>query len=262
MSLLVNTTNADYHADRTRLSSSQLKLLLKSPEQYYKEYILGLKTVEVHDKFTFGTLVHTLVLEPEKMLTDYAVFEGLRRSGAAWEKFQEQNNNKTLITVPQLNAAEELLRNYQQVKTATTILAGGLSEHNILGEVLGVPGKARADKINLDLNYIVDVKTSSAVSDLEVFRQTCDAFMYDLSAAYYCELARQAYGRLFDFYFVVFSKLDKQVKVYKASSNFLSEGTAKYTQALVLYKKCKESGIWAAEQPTQALEIDAEIEEL
>lgn len=86
----INTaTNREYHSDKSYLSSSSFKLLLQSPAQFHKEHNLGERKVEEEkEHFTAGSLLHTIVLEPHLVDTEYVVFPGLRRAGAQWDAFK------------------------------------------------------------------------------------------------------------------------------------------------------------------------------
>lgn len=259
---LTKASNAEYHKDNTHLSSSSIKMLLKNPAQYYQEYILGNKSTESRPQFDEGSFVHTLVLEPEKV-ADYAVFPGLRKSGKAWEEFQAANKGKIILSAPQVNRCEQLYKSYASLPVATALLQGGSPEFTMTGKMLDVPVKARADYINIDKKYIVDIKTTSMPSDSEIFRHTIREYGYDLSAALYCQIAHDNFNSLFDFYWIVISKSDMMTNVYKASSQTLSEGAALVTAGLVLYKKCKASGVWDFEQPRPSFDsADYEVIEL
>lgn len=260
---LIDSTNTAYHANKSHLSSSMLKLLLKSPEDFYNKWF-GASTAEPErDVFTEGSFVHTLLLEPQKVATEYAVFEGLRKQGKAWETFKEANFGKVLLSSPQVRRCEELAHAALALPVAVDLLTGGLAEHTMVSSILSTPVKARADYINIDKSYIVDVKTTSMPSDSEIFRLTVDTYLYQLSAALYCQIAHDTYGKLFDFYFIVLSKDDKMCHVYKASSNTLSIGAALVTQAIVKYKQCTATGNWRNEQAKQSFSTQAyEVEEV
>lgn len=247
--ILLNSTNAEYHSDRTSLSSSNLKLLLTDPARFHREWVLNqAPPQEQRAVFDEGSYVHSLILEPDKV-SQYAIFNGLRKAGKAFEDFVAANPGKIILTAPQVNRCKQLANSYGSLPVATKMLEKGIPEFTMLSEILGVPVKARADWINIEEGYIVDVKTTSAVSDLDVFRMTCEQYKYALSAALYCQIAFNNFGKLFDFYFIVLSKADMCANVYKASSDFLTYGASQVTQALVTYNKCKESGIWSLEQP-------------
>jgi exodeoxyribonuclease VIII len=240
--------NAQYHSNRTHLNSSALKLLLKSPEQFYAEWFQGIKERVYSAVFAEGSLTHSLILEPEKVQQEYAFYEGLRKQGERWEEFKKANDDKSVLSLAQKLRCERYVDAYRARVEAVHILQNGLAEHTMAAEVLDVPVKARADYINIDAGYIVDVKTTSMPMGIDYFKTTVGEYDYDLSAALYCQIAYECYGKLFDFYFIVISKADLVCDIYKCSSDTLSNGTAKMTQALVLYKRCLASGLWVANQ--------------
>lgn len=261
--ILTGSTNVEYHANKTHLSGSNLKMLLKAPQQFYVERILGQgEQQEERDVFSEGSFVHSLVLEPDQM-AHYAVFSGLRKAGAAWEQFKEANKGKTILSMPQVNRCEALAKSALAMPTAIKMLSKGCAEHTMVADILGVLCKARADWINIEDGYILDVKTTAMPSDKDVFAQTVSEYEYALSAALYCQIAYEVYGKLFDFYFLVLSKADKGANIYKASSDLLSFGAARMTTALVLYKQCQQSGIWSLQQPKKDFNnSNYEIEEI
>ena len=260
---LLNSDNEAYHADSTRLSSSNIKQILKSPRDFYQEKILGnYKQQPERDVFSEGSFTHTLILEADKV-SQYAVYPGLRKQGAHWEDFKAANKGKTILSMPQVNRCESWAKAALSLAATKEMLKSGIPEHTMLGEVLGVPCKARADWICPASGFIMDVKTTSSPPDKESFSLAIEQYEYALSAALYCELARQTYGKLFNFYFLAISKQQKYARIYKASSDLLSYGTARMTKGLVLYKKCKESNIWDLEQPNKDFStLTEEIEEV
>lgn len=241
-------TNTEYHSDLSWLSSSKLKTLVEDPAKFYDDVILGNAKNESKPQYELGSYVHTLVLEPEQEAAEYAVFQGWRKAGAAWEQFKMEHagSGKTLLSVPQVEQGKLAQTALKARPEISVLLKGGEPEVSICSHILDVPVKKRSDYINVDKGYILDVKTTGMPSGVENFRRTVKDFRYDLSAALYAQIAYQHYGKLFDFYFAVYSKVDKQWDLYKASSQTLSEGAADVTKALVTYKKCMASGIWLA----------------
>lgn len=274
MNELKGSSNAEYHANRTHLSSSQLKLILKDPGQFHQEVVLGLKPPqEEKAAFTEGSFVHTLILEPDKVTSDYAVFPGMRRAGKEYEKFKEDNVGKTIITVPQVQRCEKLFASFKKHPMAMELIKNGQAEESYVAELQGIPCKARVDYI-VSNRYIVDVKTTSMPSDVELFRQTVSQYGYDLSAALYKQIAEvssevktndfpiHSYGYRYDFYWLVLSKTDYQCHVYKASQKTMQQGQIQVAKALNLYKKCTESGIWELNQPLIVAPTAHEVEEV
>lgn len=244
-----HVSNVNYHGDNEYLSSSNLKTLLKSPEQFYKEKILGIKERKEIDAFSIGSYVHGLILEPQLVDQEFAIWQGWRKAGKEFEAFKEAAGGKTILSTPQKFKCDNYVKAFNRLGIAKELISGGLPEHTVCTRILDVPIKSRFDYINVERGYIADVKTTSQPSGTEIFRRTVDEYAYDLSAALYCQAAYDTYKKVFDFYFIVISKADEECHVYKASSATLSQGTAEVTKALVLYKKCLASGVWVLDQP-------------
>lgn len=240
---LTGTSNAEYHADRTHLSSSALKLILENPRQFYREYILGEKVERKSAAMDEGTLVHALILEPHTVNRDFVVYPGSRRAGRAYDEFASKNPGKLVVTEAQMVRARELA-SACLANDAAKALLDGLPEHSMTGEIEGVPVKARADLVNQRRLQIVDVKTTSKPTG--PFEETVQQYQYDLSAALYCEIAKQAFDIPFefDFFWIVLSKADKGVSVVQATKEDLRIGRIKVEQAINLYKHCLKTGKW------------------
>lgn len=254
-------TNAEYHADKTYLSSSKLKTILESIEKF-KQELDSPPPAATGAHLDLGTYVHTLLLEPELIATDYATFPGFRRAGKDFEIFKLQNPDKNIISLSMQNNGQRLAQSVQAVPIALDLLKGGAAELSIATELEGVNVKARFDYIHTNKAYIVDVKTSRDPAGRQYFKDTIQQYQYDLSAALYLQVAEQFYGKKFDFYWLVISKTDTpECKVYKLSEKTRAEGNRKVLLALDKYKQCLETGIWldavAAEK-----KIQEEVEEI
>jgi hypothetical protein len=240
--------NSDYHADRKYLSSSVLKSVYKSLDNYYNEYILGLKkeiSTSTQSAFDLGSLVHSYILEPDKTLNDFAFFSGFRKAGKEYEDFLEATaKGKTVVSSSQKQQAEAMIESFKKNDAAKNLISNGFAEQTICGTLKGVPIKVRFDWINVEAGYIADVKTSAYPSDKESFKLTVDGLMYNLSAALYCAMAEQYYGKKFDFYFIVLSKKDRTCDVFKTSEETMQTGMDVVNKALVKYKKAKETNVW------------------
>lgn len=237
-------TNSEYHGDKSYLSSSSLKTLLKSPAQFYEEQVLGNKKPLEGAFLDEGTLTHSLILEPETVEAEFAFFEGMRKQGKEWEEFKAENGNKMIMSKPQKVRCEAYVEAYRQRKEAVALIKNGEAEHTICAELLGMPIKTRSDYINVEQGYIVDVKTTSFPSDKESFQLTIKEYQYDLSAALYLAVAEKYYEKSFDFYFVVLGKKDLKCEVFKLSKRSRHEGMAKIAKAARIYKQCLTSGKW------------------
>jgi exodeoxyribonuclease VIII len=260
-------TNEDYHGDRKYLSSSVLKTVLKSLNDYKKYYIDGeVKTFNNRDALNEGTLAHAYILEPHLVETDFSFFPGFRKAGKEFEEFlskmSPEDAKKPVISMPQKVRTKNLIDIYKLHPVAPKLIAGGEAEQTICGTLHGVPIKTRYDYINVDKGYIVDVKTTGYSGEIDSFKQTIKDLNYELSAALYCQIAEQFYGKPFDFYFVVLSKKELQTHVYKMSEETMNRGKRMVLEACNKYKKALDTGIWEESSTAKPLVQDEEILEV
>lgn len=241
-----NVTNREYHADKTYFSSSSLKLLITDLEKFYQEKILGIKPEEEEKSvFSEGSYVHSLILEPEKIAQEYALFDGWRKQGKEFEAFKEANAGKIILSKPQQHRCEGWANAIKRRREAMELLKGGAAEYTLCSTLMDIPVKIRCDYINVDKGYIADIKTTGQAADVDVFKQTVRDFYYHLSAALYCEVAEQVHQKPFDFYFIVVSKPENVCDVYKLSKASRSTGHSFLIHAIKKYKQCMETGIWS-----------------
>ena len=238
--------NEDYHKDRTYKSSSTLKLFLKDPREYYKRYILGEEREEMYKSaYDFGSYMHSLILEPEKTVLEFAVFEGATRRGKAYEEFKSANEGKTIITASQAQQALDLMHLFNEDVDTAGLIQGGVAEQTLCVELDGMPIKVRADYKKDGL--IVDLKTTSDPVDRFSAAKTIIRFDYDLSAALYVDAFKEYTGKDHDFVFAFLNKQNGDVGILKASEDLLENGRKKYKHAIKNLLQAESSGVFFKE---------------
>lgn len=256
-----------YHSIKGTFSSSQLKDLLDDEETFYHKYIARTEEKEHIAAFDVGTYFHTALLEPEKLDIECAVFTGIRR-GAAWEKFQEINKGKAIITKAEFQQAKGIIDAVKNSPIAMGRLARSTSEVSVFillrvyqgeiyapdfGVVLTPDGwrkadvpksgvdlvlKARADK--LGSNFILDLKstTGNAKSKSQIKKKISD-LNYDLSAALYLDLFTLGSGELKDEFIWTFASKDRfNCKNWQADADNIRIGRAKWAKAVKTLAFC------------------------
>jgi len=238
--------NDDYHAEKKHLSSSNLKMLLKDTNKFYKDKILGegepLKGAFLDE----GNYAHTLILEPHRIDDDYVFFEGNRKAGKDWKAFEakHKDSGKIILSAAQKAKVESWVESFKKRPEALDLTQGANHEFSLFAEMLGIPLKVRADIINIDKGFVADVKTTASDPDVDTFRFTVEQYGYDLSAALYVDMFSRKYEKPFDFYFIVLGKRTLTCEVYKASDLTLGKGRRKVMNAIKIYNGCLESGKW------------------
>ena len=246
-------SNADYHADTDYLSSSVLKKLLKDPSEYEREYILGIKPPKKQSNaLDEGSLTHAVILEPELVAQDFNFYSGAIKKGAEYTAWLSTvDPNLPIISAPQKARVDGLVAAYRNHPIAPSLMENAEVEYTVCATIAGVKVKARSDITQLEKGIISDIKTTGYPGNHESFSQTVKDLDYGLSAALYTMVAEAHFGRPFDFYFIVLSKIEPySCNVYKTSKETLEKGRRQVFEALELYKQCKASGVWASKQTT------------
>lgn len=254
-------SNEEYHADREYKSSSALKLILKDPREYYKQYVLNEPQTFSSDALAIGSYAHTRVLEPHLEEEEYVFWTGSRRSGDIWKAFKHdaEESGKTIITASQKALVDSMCREYEKASVKigcidtekevmiSSFFTGGEAEETLCGEIDGYKVKTRFDyrKCSSDYASINDLKTTaSPIGSLEEVEEICAYWGYDVSAALYADLATQATGIKHDFYFVFMSKKTTDCKIFKASEAMLERGRKSYKEAIKRLKEAEATGIY------------------
>ena len=154
-------SNAQYHAAEGFFSSSQFKIANEDIELFHKKYI----TKEIVDKegnpaFDIGTYFHTAILEPHLLDKECVVMPGdiKTRRGEKWNVFKAANEGKVILSANDYLKAQNLIAAAKDSPVLTDLLKGGESELSLFHEFKGLKCKVRADYINLEQGYIVDLK--------------------------------------------------------------------------------------------------------
>ena len=258
-SIVESMSNAEYHA-HPAYSSSQLKDLLRSAAHFYSNTIAKEVEKTSSKSMDFGTLAHTLFLEPEQFTNEFMVLPAdapkrptetqlnakkpSDKTVAAiewWENFDATNQGKILITEEQLAGANRIVENLKS-----------LSMYKVMQNNYGMPEASffyTDPAFDLQLRVrpdwhippckqfpnglILDLKTTTDARP-QTFSTTCGKLCYDLSAAMYREGFQQVYQTEYkpDFiYLVAENTVPFNVKQYKASDYFIACGENRYNRA-------------------------------
>lgn len=122
-------------------------------------------------RFAVGRAIHTAILEPEKLNEQYAVFTGARRSGKAWDEFNEQNAAKTILKTEEWDAVNRAAERVAKHELAQEWINRDLAliERPItwVDPYSKLPCKARPDSVH---SAIVEVKSTNTVDERDFIR--------------------------------------------------------------------------------------------
>jgi len=244
-------TNENYHQDRTCISASGLKLISRSPRHYWNRYLNPAYEDATTPAMAFGSVVHTLMLEPHTFNERYAISPDVSRTTkegkAAYTAFTEANKGKEFISSKDYVLATDMIEQAKLNPIITDLLDLSEKEAMHTFEVLELPCKMKADAINVIDGCIIDLKTCTDASP-DGFGKDAYNLGYLLQAAFYLDGYHLATGNnLKRFIFIAMEKSAPYIAaVYELTPEQIELGRQQYLAALQTYKNCLAANKWHA----------------
>ena len=260
------TTDQAAHIYRAMpgLNKSSIEKLLDCPLAY--KLSLEEQRDEPTPAMQFGTLVHSMILEPDTMPKLYHVMKhDLRTQAGKKEKSQALEEGKAIVSASDFEKAKAMQERVKAHPAASWLLSlPGKSEVSMFWEMPTEDGRTRQCKARADRiaqvgggEIIIDLKThSGAVSPSEIER-TVAKFGYHRQAAWYCDGYERIAGRpCAGFYFIFVSTTAPYlVTAGKMGDEAQAIGWGDCLRAERILHECEESGKWPG-YADQLIEID------
>ena len=176
--------NKEYHASPA-VSNSKLSRFLESPR-------LMNTPRKKTPSLRWGSLVHTIILEPQLVGDEWAVMpEGLDKGKGAKareEEFLLANEGKEIVSHDEFTQLSAIAEAVQQDDEAAALLAGeGVNESSYFWKdpITGIDMRCRPDRYRDD-GLLVDVKTTTSVEHY-AYRRAVWEYGYDRQSAIYID---------------------------------------------------------------------------
>lgn len=255
----------EYH-NADGLSKSMMDYLTKSPA--HLKYATENREERQNDNLTMGSLLHTILLEPQKFKQEYIIMPNnvdrrTKQGKEIYENLIANGQGKEIISQEQFELANIWASKIlEHPKASEYFKRHAKNEVSIFwtDKNTGELCKARPDKIILEDDCIVDLKTAVSAQQ-DDFQRKAFEFGYHRQAYWFAEAYKQQYGRdLKEFVFIVVEKTPPyNVVVYVASEFFIEVGGIECRDLLNKYHKCKQTNNWygydGVEQYRQILEL-------
>lgn len=221
-----------YYADRSYLSNSSLKLLVKSPTKFHL-WREGKWSWPSASYFDVGQALHSLFLEGKDVSVKW---NGTRR-GNDYKAFKAENADKLVLPAKDYECVHGMFDKLNKVQEVTELMGFDFQPEvpSVMewvtesGEIIGLKGKADSIVTDGDRKYIVDLKTTA--KPLDEWRRNA-RWTYSQQAYLYTELFD-----LDEFYFLVIEKeFPYEVGIFKASDAFLDYGAKELEKSINLYE--------------------------
>ncbi len=272
-----------YHSRFDFVSQSMLKVFLRSPEEYYRRFILTsddpqfIAEREPTDAMNIGSIAHTLFLESGSVDDEFLVVDLLDRRGSAWKqaKLDALESGRIPILKSTISIAESIVnsaRSNQHVRSFFDSLPDCeiLVEQEIFWQGEFLPKKAKLDKIIVDKIarkvLIVELKTTINPARDEFVRQYWN-MGYHIQAAWYSEAIASILGskKKFTFEHVVVAVRNTEpydAAFYHVSEDFVELGRKKIQVTEPRLAQCYSTANWTINsvQGTEILTPDIWME--
>jgi hypothetical protein len=236
-------TRAEYDALTDRVNWSTLKHADTSPLHYH--HCLAAPD---SDSKKLGRAVHTAVLEPEKLSTDYAVWDLGRRAGKDWDAFCASHSGRDILTTDQLLTASTMGVAVRSHPVARKLLAKGKAEQTILwtDPHTRIRCKARLDWLRV--GKAVDLKSSRDIEQ-RAFGRAFGSMLSHGQLGFY-NLGLLANGRRVKWRVIAVENTPPfDVAVYNVPDEAVWAGEELAKEALALVARCRKTGRWPGQYP-------------
>lgn len=143
-----------------------------------------------------GTLAHMVLLQPERLEFDVAIWTGERRAGNAWKDFESENKGKLIIRQADYDYVLNVMKRWEDHKRVRELLQGTTPETavfttekvsfvNDLGDEFTTNVACKGQIDALGDKVIVDIKTTEVGIDRGSVHSTIRKFKYREKMAMY-----------------------------------------------------------------------------
>lgn len=157
------------------------------------------------DQIDRGTLGHMMLLEPERVATDVAIWTGKQRRGSDWTSFCDANAGRLIIRKEDFLSVEKCCRTVigalsRHHPHILELLSEGEREVAIFSEDFGMATRGQLDWINTRAGSqaIVDLKFSETDMSSRMLDQNIRRFQYDTRMACYRQWLTRESGKSVD----------------------------------------------------------------
>lgn len=249
---IAELSDQDYHHRTAGISTSGLKEMLRSPAHYqaYKR-----NQSEETASRRMGRAIHAWVLERRIFFDKFAVWNGGRRYGSAFDEFVAKHPDKTILSADEMvrvTGAGDALVNCDEFPLKL-LLEDGTRTHTEFSvfwndEETGVQLKARFDLLCYQRPVFgFDVKSTDDAREHSFVNQI-GRLHYDLQAAVYMEAMKHFTGEYGPFFFGAVEVKDPfGVQIYTIEpqkDDYIENGRKKLRYALQLYADCLAKDKW------------------
>lgn len=262
-----NVPEEEYHSERSAISSTSLRLALKSPLHFY-EFVVKGEQKETNDAMRFGSMVHMALLETDKFMSKYVKmpeFGDLRSSK------NREAKERWLSDVPpgampieaekldRLHRIIDSIQTYRHPETGERIIVNLLKDAvfeasgYFRDSVTGLKCRIRPDILRMDLSAMPDLKTTRDPSP-DFFSKEIWNRQYHVQMAFYAMGVKAITGRepKLPCFIAVQNEPPFDVAVFECDEVMMDRGAKAVRKGLDRIAECMSAGQWPGVQTSGA----------
>lgn len=233
-----------HYKSQFALSYSGMKELRKSPQHFFSWHHNPNR--KSSPAMALGTLMHLLLLQPEREKTDVAVWTGKRRDGKVWDAFKDLNSGKEIVTPKELGQARAMVASMLQ----NPFIKSGMGRPDAQAELewfgmdpeFDCPIKCTWDWLTPDLIFDPK-KTGETIEEFET--KSIWNYSYHIQAAFYLRCAEIMDGRKREFAWpVIEDDPPFASQLILPPPQMLDEGRRIVEERLRTFSRCWHDKVW------------------
>lgn len=259
--------NSDYHEDAA-IGKSTLDLIHRDP--HLVEWARKAPTdTSKSEALNFGSALHSMLLEPDTISTDYVVapkFDMRTNAGKAeYAEFASANKAKTILSADEYKQLQMMFESVMAHPQASELItASGKVEQSLFwkDEDTGLPCKCRPDKYIQDMGVLVEVKSTASIAK---FAYSVEDYRYYVQDPWYCDGSTRFFGDVSMVFLVVQKTLELgryPVQVFRLPEDVIVYGRQAYRRDLDAYARFLKQGSSLQELPMHGRFLDHVIDSL
>ncbi len=196
-------------------------------------------------EMSFGTLAHSMFLEPDSLPLKYVVWRGGRRYGKTWDQFVEANQSSRILTEEEYRTAVAVRDSLNNHPAVRQIIKGDADREISVrwqDSTTGLECRGRMDYLRPSV--LADLKTIRSVTERTII-SNCHEYQYPLSMAAYSDgLTANDYVPPPAYLIFVESKPPYDVSVKLVESDELAFGHKQWRKALSVIAEAVRTGVY------------------
>ena len=239
------------------INHSKIKDIDISERYYYKKHVTKEYEEESNDNYIFGSLVHCMLLEEDKIQDNYLFIGDIDKRTKEYKELVKTNLNKIIIKESEYELAKIIINAIKNNKFYNTLLK--YKEHIItempiywFDDETGLQLKAKPDFMIapipdhsvLSNGLIVDLKTTT---DITKYQSSIVNFKYYSQASWYCEAYKQHFNTTKNPYYLILF-VEKNISCHMKWNSFpdylLKMGDKLNRIRLSKLNTCLDTNIW------------------